>query len=79
MRKNRTLFHGNDFLLLALDGNQTIGYIRAERGKFNRISHTAYIVIGIRKDYNGKGIGTAFFKHLDPWAKEHGIIRLEFF
>lgn len=39
-----------------------VGYIRAERGKFNRILHTAYIVVGILKDYRGKGIGTSFLK-----------------
>ena len=71
------VMNGDDFLQIALDGNKVIGYIHAERGKFNRISHTAYIVIGILKDYSGKGIGTAFFKDLDKWVKENGIVRLE--
>ena len=71
------VINGDDFLQIALDGNKTIGYIRAERGKFNRISHTVYIVIGILKDYSSKGIGTDFFKNLDKWAEENGIIRLE--
>lgn len=69
--------NGRDFLLIALEGNKMIGYIQAERGKFNRISHTAYIVTGILKEYRGKGIGTAFFQNLDKWAKENGILRLE--
>lgn len=69
--------NGRDFLLIALEGNEMIGYIRAERGKFNRISHTAYIVTGILKEYRGKGVGTVFFQHLDKWAKENGILRLE--
>ena len=71
------VMNGDDFLQIALDGNKVIGYIHAERGKFNRILHTAYIVIGILKDYSGKGIGTAFFKNLDKWTKENGIVRLE--
>lgn len=71
------VINGKDFLQIATEDNKIIGYIRAERGKFNRNSHTAYIVIGILKDYSGKGIGTAFFEYLDKWAKEIGIIRLE--
>ncbi len=73
----RNVIEGNDFLQIALDGNKIIGYVRAERGKFNRISHTGYVTIGILKDYSSKGIGTAFLKNLDKWAKENGIIRLE--
>ena len=68
---------GNDFLQIAMEDDRIVGYIRAERGKFNRNSHTAYIVVGIIKDYSGKGIGTTFFENLDKWAKENGILRLE--
>lgn len=71
------VIRGNDFLQIAVEDNKIVGYVRAERGKFNRISHTAYVVIGILKDYNSKGIGTTFFKNMDKWAKENGIIRLE--
>ena len=68
---------GNDFLQVAIDNQKIVGYIRAERGKFNRIRHTAYIVVGILKDYRGKGIGTSFFEKLNCWATENGIKRLE--
>lgn len=71
------VINGKDFLQIAVEDNKIIGYIRAERGKFNRNFHTAYIVIGILKDHSGKGIGTAFFQDLDKWAEEVGIIRLE--
>lgn len=73
----RNVTNGNDFLQIAIEENKIIGYIRAERGKFNRIFHTAYVVTGILKNYSGKGIGTTFFKNLDKWAKETGISRLE--
>lgn len=73
----KNVINGNDFLLAAMEDNKIIGYLRAERGRFNRISHTAYIVIGILKEYCGKGIGTALFESLDRWAKENGIVRLE--
>lgn len=68
---------GNDFLQIAVEDYKIVGYIRAERGRFNRISHTAYIVVGILKDYNRKGIGTTFFVNLNKWAKENSILRLE--
>lgn len=69
---------GRDLLLVAEnDSREIIGYIWAERGKLNRIKHTAYIVVGIRRTYQRKGIGTEFFSLLDSWAKENGIVRLE--
>ena len=71
------VINGDDFLQIATEDNKIIGYVRAERGRYNRVSHTAYIVIGILKDYGKRGIGTALFKDLDKWAKENGIIRLE--
>ena len=68
----------DDFILIAENRHgEIVGYIWAERGRFNRILHTAYIVIGIRKEYQQQGIGTEFFKQLDQWAKANGIVRLE--
>lgn len=49
----------------------------AERGAANRIKHSAYIVIGILKDYRGQEIGTKLFERLEKWASENAIIRLE--
>lgn len=54
-----------------------MGYLRAERGEFHRNFHTAYIVVGVLKEYQGKGIGTTFFENLEKWAKENSVIRLE--
>lgn len=70
---------GEDFLMVAVNDNEEIvGYIWAERGKMNRISHTAYIITGIRKAYHRQGIGSKFFNILYEWAGENGIVRLEF-
>lgn len=71
------VIEGNDFLQIAVEDYKIVGYIRAERGRFSRISHTVHIVVGILKDYNRKGIGTTFFVNLDKWAKENSILRLE--
>lgn len=76
---------GDDRLLVAVDnsegaggaGENIVGFIWAERGSANRTRHSAYIVVGIREGYRNQGIGTEFFKRLDAWAREQGIIRLE--
>ena len=69
---------GGDFLLAAESENgELVGFLWAERGKMNRIRHTAYIVVGIRESYRHRGIGTAFFRQLDEWAAASGIVRLE--
>ena len=68
-----------DSLLLVAENNdgELVGYIWGERGTLNRVRHTAYVVIGIRKTYTHQGLGTRFFEELDKWAREHGIVRLE--
>lgn len=62
---------GTDLLLVAEDEHGTLaGFIWAERGTLNRIAHTAYIVIGVRLIYRHQGIGTAFFRLVDDWARK---------
>ena len=71
------VIQGFDFLQVAEENGKMVGYIRAERGKFKRNFHTAYIVTGILTEYRGQGIGTAFSQHLDLWAEANHITRLE--
>ena len=66
-----------DFLLIAEESDNIVGYIWAERGRLNRILHTAYIVVGIREAYQHQGIGTKFFEELNEWAQKNSIVRLE--
>lgn len=40
--------------LVAEDTKNIVGFLAAERGFAKRIEHSAYIVIGILKDYRGK-------------------------
>lgn len=67
----------NDFLLVAEGNDKLVGYISAQKGNLRRISHSAYIVVGILKDCRGKGIGTEFFRRLNIWAEEKKVTRLE--
>ena len=68
---------GDDFLMVAEKDDKIVGYISAQKGALKRISHSAYIVVGVLKDYRGNGIGTEFFKQLDHWAEEKNITRLD--
>ncbi len=68
---------GDNLLLVALDDENIVGFISAQRGIQRRIRHTAYIVVGIREKFRGCGIGSRFFSELDIWAKANNITRLE--
>ena len=67
----------HDFLLAAETDNRLVGYISAQRGRLNRIAHSAYIVVGILAEHRGRGIGTEFFRRLDAWAEQENVTRLE--
>lgn len=67
----------NSILLGAFDGSRLAGYVSARGGSANRIRHSAYIVIGILKEYQGKGAGSALLKRLETLALERGLVRLE--
>ena len=67
----------NNLFLGVVDNGKIVGFLSANRGAFRRIRHTAYIVIGIQKDYCNRKIGTKLFQKLDEWAIQNEIIRLE--
>lgn len=69
--------HRENLLLGAWDGDVPVGFVSAERGRYRRNCHSAYIVAGIRRAYRGQGIGTELFRLLDAWARESGLSRLE--
>lgn len=73
----RDSVEGEDFLLVAETDHRLVGYISAQKGRLNRIAHSAYIVVGILMNYRSKGIGTEFFKRLNDWAEEKEVTRLE--
>lgn len=69
--------NGSDFLMIAEEDGEIAGYLLAERGKPRRVRHSAYIVVGVRKGYRGKGIGRELFRRLEIWARESQVTRLE--
>lgn len=69
--------NGDNLLLIATEEDDIIGFLSAQRGILRKIKHIAYIVVGIREKFRGKGIGKKLFLELDLWAKENNISRLE--
>jgi len=64
-------------VFLAYAEGKCVGFLLANRGSLKRIRHGAYIVIGVLNDYQGKGIGSAFFDRLMEWAENNKLKRLE--
>lgn len=67
----------NSCLLVAEENKQLVGYMLVVGGNATRNKHSAYLVIGILKDFRGKGIGTRMFNALEQWSALHHIKRLE--
>ncbi|WP_342506903.1 GNAT family N-acetyltransferase [Sporosarcina sp. FSL K6-2383] len=69
---------GNSTILVAdNESDELVGYLFAIGGDAKRNKHSAYIVVGISKDYRGQGVGSKLFQALEQWAIHHGIHRLE--
>lgn len=69
--------NGENLVLVATDNEDIIGFLSVQRGIPKRIKHTAYIIVGIREAFRGKGIGSKLFSELDIWARENDVTRLE--
>lgn len=67
----------NSTVIVAEDGGKLVGYLAVFGGDANKTKHIGYIVIGILKDYAGKGIGTRLFEAAEAWRSGSGITRLE--
>jgi len=67
----------NSVILLAELGDQLAGYLELAGGSFRRSRATAYVVIGVRAQAAGRGIGTSLLRHALDWAAAHGLHRLE--
>jgi RimJ/RimL family protein N-acetyltransferase len=64
-------------ILGAENDGRLIGYMMAIGGSARRTRHSAYLVIGILKDFRGQGVGTSLFQTVEKWADKHRISRLE--
>ena len=74
---SKNLKDENNLVLGVIGDEKIVGFLTAQRGVFRRIRHTAYIVIGIQKNYCNRKLGTKLFQMLDDWALQNKIVRLE--
>lgn len=68
---------GTSVLIGAFADGSLAGYISVMGESARRNRHSAYIVIGILKQYQGMGIGTRLFTEIEAWSAGSGIVRLE--
>ncbi len=64
-------------LFVACNNEQILGYLIVVSDQPERISHRAYIVIGVHSNSRGQGVGKALFTAVTQWAKEMDLHRLE--
>lgn len=64
-------------VFIACEEHQVLGYLIVQNENPQRVSHRAYIVVGVHSDSRGTGVGTALFSHVITWAKSVGLHRLE--
>ncbi len=74
---DRVAATGNSVILVADLEGRLGGYVEAEGGTFRRNRHSAYVVIGVRREASGRGIGRRLLGELDRWAIANGLHRLE--
>ncbi|AIQ52969.1 GNAT family N-acetyltransferase [Paenibacillus sp. FSL R7-0331] len=67
----------NSVLICAEVAGELAGYISLQGKGLKRIRHSAYIVIGIRKAFQGLGIGSGLFREMENRARAKGLVRLE--
>jgi RimJ/RimL family protein N-acetyltransferase len=68
---------GNSVVIVAEAGGELAGYVELTGGSFRRDRATAYVVMGVRAEASGRGIGTGLLQQARRWAIAHGLHRLE--
>ncbi|SEB52796.1 GNAT family N-acetyltransferase [Paenibacillus sp. GP183] len=67
----------NSTIFIAENVDKLVGYLVVIGGSAIRNKHSAYLVIGVLKQFSGLGIGTKLFEKLQEWSVQHKIHRLE--
>ncbi len=76
-RIRNVLSQDNQMIFVVEHEGQLVGFLAALGGNYRRNHDCAYIVIGIRQDFAGQGIGKELFEALEKWAVDHKLHRLE--
>ncbi len=76
-RIRNLLSQDNQMIFVVERENQLVGYLGALGGNYRRNHDCAHVVIGIRQDFAGQGIGKSLFEALEKWALDRKLHRLE--
>lgn len=68
---------GPSFLLLAVDNDTAAGYVEVSVLGFARARRTGYVVMGVRADFAGRGLGGGLLQAARAEAVDRGLRRLE--
>ncbi|MBK9778233.1 MAG: GNAT family N-acetyltransferase [bacterium] len=68
---------GNSVVLLAHGDEDLVGFAAAAGGALSRTRHVAGIVMAVRREYWGQGIGRALLAQVCAWARDAHLYRLE--
>lgn len=68
---------GHSTIIVAEQNGKLVGQITVVGSSLARKKHTAYIIIGIRQEYTGQGLGSKLFSAMEDWCREKGVHRLE--
>jgi RimJ/RimL family protein N-acetyltransferase len=72
-----TLASPGSTIIVAESDSRLVGYVEAEGGRYRRTRHSAQVVIGVLRAYQGCGIGHSLLVALRTWAAGHDVVRLE--
>lgn len=67
----------NGIILALKENEKMLGYISGQIGDFRRIKHSAYIVMGIKQVFSGRGYGSLLIDSIFEWALANKLKRLE--
>ena len=67
----------NSVLIVADRRGELAGYVELVGGKFRRNRSTTHVVIGVRAEASGQGIGAGLLTEALRWAAAHGLRRVE--
>ena len=70
--------NGSRHILVAEQNGQVSGYVDIRRASLQRLSHGAFLELGISRAHWGAGLGKKLMLAAEEWARKNGIIRIAF-
>ena len=73
----KTLSDGRSMTWGVVDGQRLVGALTLRALAPFKVRHTGHLVAGILAAHQGRGVGSALFRHMEVWALAHEFHRLE--